>query len=81
MSIEKVTPNVLFDEAQTVTLQLTNVTVPVAPVRKNIKDFIYLIGMVYRDDEDKLLYVTKRVVVQRGDIVCYRCVFTHNVIG
>ena len=37
--------------------------------------------MVYRDDEDKLLYVTKRVVVQRGDIVCYVCVFMHNVIG
>ena len=37
--------------------------------------------MVYRDDEDRLLYVTKRVVVQRGDIVCYRCVYLHDVIG
>ena len=37
--------------------------------------------MVYRDDEDKLLYVTKRVVVQRGDIVAFRCVYLHNVVG
>jgi hypothetical protein len=81
MSVEKVTPNVLFDEAHTVTLKLDNVHVPVSQDRKSIKDFIYLIGMVYRDDEDKLLYVTKRVVVQRGDIVCYRCVYVHNVIG
>ena len=30
MSIEKVTPNVLFDEAQTVIMKLDNFTVPVA---------------------------------------------------
>ena len=81
MSVEIVTPNVLFDEVHTVTLKLDNVVVPVSQDRKSIKDFIYLIGMVYHDDEDKLLYVTKRVVVQCGDIFCYRCVYVHNVIG
>jgi hypothetical protein len=81
MSMEKISPNVLFDEALTVTIKLDNITVPVAPNSKNIKDFIYLIGMVYRDEEDKLLYVTKRVVVQGGDIVCNRCVYLHDVIS
>ncbi len=37
--------------------------------------------MIYRDDENKLLYVTKRVVVQRGDIVCFVCAYLHNVVG
>ena len=78
--MEKVTPLVLFDEALTVTFKLDNVIVPVAPNRKIIKDFIYLIGMVYCDDEDKLLYVTKRVVVRHGDIVCYVCAYTNDVI-
>ncbi len=54
---------------------------PVESNRQNMKDLIYLLGMIYRDDEDKLLYVMKRVVVPRGHIVCYRCVFTHNFIG
>ncbi len=49
MSVEKVIPNLLFDEALTVTLKLDNVIVPVS------QDFIYLIGMVYRDDEGRLL--------------------------
>jgi len=42
------------------------------PDQKNIKDFLHLIGMVYRDDEDKFLHATKRGVAQRKDIVCYR---------
>ena len=46
MRMKKVTPNVLFDEAQTVTLQLNNITVPVSPDRKSIKNFLYLIDMV-----------------------------------
>ena len=54
---------------------------PVALERRNIKEYTYLIGMIYRDDEDKLLYVTKRVVVQRGDIVCFVCAYLHNVVG
>ena len=36
--------------------------------------------MLNRDDEDKMRYVTKRVV-QRGDIVCFVCVYLHNVVG
>jgi hypothetical protein len=37
--------------------------------------------MIYRDDEDKLLYVTKRVVVQRAEIVYFVCAYLHNVVG
>jgi hypothetical protein len=78
---ERISAHVLFDEVTQIRVQISNFNVPVALERRNIKEYTYLIGMIYRDDEDKLLYVTKRVVVQRGDIVCYRCVFTHNVIG
>ena len=35
--------------------------------------------MVYRDNEEKLFDVLKRVVVQRGEIVCY--VVLHSAIG
>ena len=81
LNVERVSPNVLFDEVTPIKIQLSSLTVPVAPERRNLKDFTYLIGLVYRDDEDKLLYVTKRVVVQRGDIVAFRCVYLHNVVG
>jgi hypothetical protein len=81
LNIERISSNVLFDEATQIKIQLSNITIPTAPERRNIKDYIYLIGMVYRDDEDKLLYVTKRVVVQRGILVAYRCVYIHDVIG
>jgi len=53
MSVEKVTSNLIFDEAASTKLQLSNATVPVASESKNIKDFTYLVGMVYRDDEHK----------------------------
>jgi len=71
----------LFDEVTQIRVQISNFNVPVALERRNIKEYTYLIGMIYRDDEDKLLYVTKRVVVQRGDIVCFVCAYLHNVVG
>jgi hypothetical protein len=37
--------------------------------------------MVYRDDEDELLYVTSKVLVQKGEIVAYRCTYLNNVVG
>ena len=54
---------------------------PVSAQTMDVKDFLYLIGMIYRDDEDELLYVTSSVVVQKGEIVAYRCAYLQNVVG
>ena len=46
-----------------------------------MNDFIHLVGMVYRDDENSLLYVSTRLAVQRGEIVVFRCVVRNNDVG
>ena len=49
---------------------------------RDIRNVTYLIGIVYRDDENSLLYASTRVVVQRGDIVFFRSVYVEeNVVG
>jgi hypothetical protein len=78
---EKISPSVIFDEITPIKIQLSNPIVPIAQDSKNKKDYNYLIGMVYRDDENKLLYVTSRIVVQKGFLVAYRCAYIHNVVG
>ena len=64
-----------------VLLPVSSSRVPVNSQTKNIKDFGYLIGMVYRDDENALLYVSSRLAVQKGDIVAFRCTYFNNVVG
>ena len=49
-------------------------------MRRNVKEFTYSFGLIHTDDEDKLLYLTKRVLVQRGEIVCFVCAYLHNVV-
>jgi hypothetical protein len=78
---EKISPSVIFDELTPIKIQISNPIVPIAQDTKNKKDCPYLIGMVYRDDENKLLYVTSRIVVQKGFLVAYRCAYIHNVVG
>ena len=41
-------------------------------VEKSVDDFQFLVGLPHLDDEDGLIYVTTRVVQQRGYIVAYR---------
>ena len=40
------------------------------------EDFKYLIGTYHIDDEDQLLYITKRVVRRKGVIIAYRACVT-----
>ncbi len=80
LSGQRISADVLFDELTQIRVQMSNYIVPVASERRNVKEFTYLIGMIYRDDESKLLYVTKRVVVQRAEIVCFVCAYLHNVV-
>jgi hypothetical protein len=80
-SMVQISSNVLFDEFSKTKLP-DQAVVPVDPNPRDVRNFTYLIGMVYRDDEDQLLYVSTRVVVQRGDIVVYRSVYVkENVVG
>ena len=80
LSEMKVSSNVMFDE-YTKQKFFEPAVVSVAAQTRDVKDFLYLIGMVYRDDEDELLYVTSSVVVQKGEIVAYRCAYLQNVVG
>ena len=64
------TVHVIFDEVTHLKRETTHV-LTVQEERKVVGDFEYLIGMLFRDDEDGLLYVTQRVVTERGFIVAY----------
>ena len=70
----------LFDELTQIRVQMSNYVVPVATERRNVKEYTYLNGLIYRDDENNLFYLTKRVVVERGEIVCFVCAYLHNVV-
>ena len=54
LGVERISAHVLFDEVTQIRVQISNFNVPVALERRNIKECTYLIGMIYRDDEDKL---------------------------
>jgi hypothetical protein len=76
----RISSNVLFDEFAKVKLA-EHAVVPVSDQTGNIKDFNYLVGMVYRDNENSLLYVSSRLAVQKGEIVAFRCTYFNNVVG
>ena len=78
---EKISSNVLFDELAVIPKQLSTNTLTIDPTTKNIKDFLYLVGMMYRDNENRLMYVTTRVVIQKGFIVTYRATHMGNYIA
>ena len=56
LSVQRISADVLFDELTQIRVQMSNYVVPVAPERRNVKEYTYLIGMIYRNDEDKLLH-------------------------
>ncbi len=58
----KISAHVVFDEV-TPLKKPSNLTLQVASESRNPKDFEYLVGMVYSDDEDHLLYVSSRIAV------------------
>ena len=57
------TAHLAFDEITQIQKQVNATILEYAPESKNVKDFKYLEGLLYRDDEDELLYVSTRVVV------------------
>ena len=46
-------------------------TLEIQEERRVTDDFEYLVGILYRDDDDGLLYVTQSVTTQRGFIVAW----------
>ena len=70
----------MFDEVTPIK-KPSNFLLQVAAESKNPKDFEYLLGMVYRDDENHLLYVSSRIAVQNTFIVVYRKTYLHDVVG
>ncbi len=70
--------NLVFDPLKQ---QLSNLMLTVAAESRNFKDYEYLIGMVYRDDEDNLFYMSSRIAVQQSYIFVFRKVYMHNVVG
>ena len=51
----------------------------IQPVSREQKDFLWLVGMAYRDEG--VLYITTRVVVERQMIVAYRAAVTDSHMG
>ena len=78
----KITSNVLFDEYVQVPKQHNSPTLEIAKESKNVTDFLYLVGMCYRDKDNKILYAVTRVVVAKNNhIVAYRCPIINDHIG
>jgi hypothetical protein len=73
--------SMIFDK--TMTNQLSNSVgiLEFATDSASIKDYMYMIDMIYRDTEDNLLYVTTRVVVRGGLLVAFRALFLSGVVG
>ncbi len=61
----------MFDEVTPLKVQPSNLMLTVAAESRNPKDYEYLIGLVYRDDEDNLLYMSSRLAVQQTYIVVF----------
>ena len=59
----KITCNVLFDEYAQVPKQHKSPTLEIAKQSKNLSDFLYLVGMCYRDKDNKILYSVTRIAV------------------
>ena len=70
--------DVIFDEYNNKESKPRSDILAIAEESKNVKDFEYLIGMVYKDDENNLLYVTTRIAVDKGFIVAYRCPYIND---
>ena len=62
--------HVIFDEVSELKRDVTQ-TLEIQEERRVTGDFEYLVGMLYRDDDDGLLYVTQSVTTQRGFIVAW----------
>lgn len=78
----KISNDVVFDELVNLKKQISNpVVLEIDTSRRNIADYKYLIGMVYRDDEDSLLYATTRVRISKGVIVADRAPVVNGVTG
>jgi hypothetical protein len=75
------TAHLAFDEVTPMPKAMTEGTLQFADVSQNRKDFDFLVGQLYRDDEDNLFYVTTRVVVQRGLIVAFRGVYANGKVS
>ena len=59
----------IFDEVSELKRDVTQ-TLEIKEERRVTGDFEYLLGMLYRDDDDGLLYVTQSVTDQSAWIYC-----------
>jgi hypothetical protein len=75
------TAHLAFDEITEIPKQVNAGVLEYSSESKNKKDFDYLVGQVYRDDEDNMLYATTRVAVQKGDIVSFRSCYVNNTLS
>jgi hypothetical protein len=66
---QKFTSDVIFDEYNIIAVNPRSEILKIAEETKDVKDFEYLIGMVYREDETRILYLTTRIEVQKGFIM------------
>ena len=71
---------VTFYDVMPLKQQPSSLMLTVAGESCNPKDYEYLLGMVYRDDEDHLLYASSRLAVQQSYIVVLRKLYMHIVV-
>ena len=71
----------IFDE--TLKTQLSNKIsiLEFANKSASIKDYLYMIDMIYWDDENNLLYVTTTVAVRGGLLVAFCALYLTGVVG
>ena len=62
--------HVIFDEVSELKRDVTQ-TLEIQEERRVTGDFEYLVGMLYRDDDDGLLYVTQSVTTQSSFIIAW----------
>ena len=80
----KICSDVSFDESdldsgERAAKQQPVTTLEVAPICRELQDFMWLVGMAYRDEG--LLYITTRVVVVKKFIVTFRAPVVSSKIG
>ena len=73
--------SMIFDELLKPQLSANVGILEFATESASIKDYLYMIDMIYRDTEDSLLYVTTRVVVRGGLLVAFRALYLSGVVG
>ena len=71
----------IFDEEMKPQLSTKIGILEFADDSASIKDYMYIIDMIYRDTEDNLLYVTTRVAVRGGLLVAFRALYLSGVVG